>query len=51
MENLEYLFAAFIIVWAVLFGYIFMLSRRQKQLRREIDSLKGQSDDSQREEC
>ncbi len=40
MENAGYLFAAFAIVWVVLFGYIFILSRRQKRLRRELDLLK-----------
>ena len=40
MENAGYLFAAYAIVWVVLFGYIFILSRRQKRLRREIDLLK-----------
>ncbi len=49
MENLSYLFAAFTIVWAVLFGYVFSLSRRQRQLRREIDSLKGRPGDIQEE--
>jgi CcmD family protein len=39
-ENISYLFAAFAIVWVMLFGYIFTLSQRQKRLRREIDSLK-----------
>ena len=40
MENAGYLFAAFAMIWAVIFGYVFNLSRRQRQLRREIDSLK-----------
>lgn len=40
MENLGYLLAAFIIIWAVLFVYLFVLSARGKQLRREMDSLK-----------
>ncbi len=40
MENLSYLFAGFAIVWAAIFGYVFSLSRRQRQLRREIDSLR-----------
>jgi len=40
MENLGYLFAAFSIVWAVIFGYVFSLSRRQRHLWRELDSLK-----------
>ena len=40
MENAGYLFAAFAIVWAVVFGYVLLLFNRQKGLRREIDSLK-----------
>ena len=40
MENAEYLFAAYAIVWAVVFGYVFVLLRRQRGLRREIDSLR-----------
>ncbi len=40
MENLGYLFAAFAVVWVVLFGYVLTLIQRQKKLRREIDLLK-----------
>ena len=40
MEHASYLFAAFAIVWVVLFGYIFILSQRQKKLRREIELFK-----------
>jgi CcmD family protein len=40
-DNLGYLFAAFVIVWAALFAYLFSLSRRQRRLRQEIDLLKG----------
>ncbi len=40
MENAGYIFAAFAIVWAVVFGYVLLLLNRQKKLRREIDSLK-----------
>ncbi len=40
MENAGYLLAAFAIVWVALFGYIFSLSRKQRQLRRDIDLLK-----------
>ena len=40
MENAGYLFAAFTIIWVVLFGYVFSLVQRQKKLRREIDLLK-----------
>lgn len=40
MENLSYLLAAFAIVWAVVFGYVLSLLRRQRQLQRELNSLK-----------
>ena len=40
MENFSYLLAAFAIVWAVVFGYILSLLRRQRQLQRELNSLK-----------
>jgi CcmD family protein len=40
MENAGYFFAAFAIVWALLFAYIFLLVIRQRQLKREIESLK-----------
>lgn len=46
MENLSYLFAAFSIVWAVLFGYLFTISRRQRELRRELDSLREREGDT-----
>ncbi len=40
MENAGYLFAAFAIVWALVFGYVMILFNRQKGLRRDIESLK-----------
>ena len=40
MENAGYFFAAFAIIWAVLFVYV--LIYKQKQLRRALDSLKEQ---------
>jgi len=40
MENAGYLFAAFSIIWASFFVYIFVLWQRQRQLRQEIDALK-----------
>lgn len=41
MENLSYLFAAFAVIWAGLLAYVLFLSQRQRQLRRDIDQLKG----------
>ena len=39
MENSGYLFAAFGVIWAVVFGYILVLINRQKKLKREIEKL------------
>ncbi len=41
MENAGYLFTAFTILWAVVFGYVIFLFNRQRELRRDIESLKG----------
>ena len=40
MENAGYLFAAFAIIWALVFGYVLLLFNRQRRLRREINSLR-----------
>lgn len=40
MENGGFLFAAYSIVWAVLFGYVLSLLNRQRKLDKEINSLK-----------
>ena len=40
MENLGYLFAGYAVVWLLLFGYMFSIAKRQKQLEREIELLK-----------
>ena len=42
MENAHYLFAAFTIIWAAVFGYVISLFGRQRKLIREIDSLKAE---------
>ena len=38
--NLPYLFAVYIITWLAFFGYVFFMSRRQREMQREIDELK-----------
>ncbi len=35
------LFAVFIVTWAVFFGYVFYTSRRQREMRRELDALRA----------
>ncbi|MGI2335101.1 MAG: CcmD family protein [Dehalogenimonas sp.] len=39
MENIEYLFAVFAIIWFVIFAYVMILIRRQQQLKKEIARL------------
>ncbi len=39
MEGAGYLLAAFIVAWALVFGYLLLLLNRQRQLQREIKSL------------
>ncbi len=39
-DNFPYLLAAFVILWVVVLGYVFSMYIRQRQIRREIDSLK-----------
>ncbi len=41
MENAGYLYAAFGIVWAATFAYVLTLLNKQKNLRREIESLRN----------
>jgi CcmD family protein len=39
-SNLPFLFAVFFIAWAAFFAYVFVMSRRQREMRREIEVLK-----------
>jgi len=38
--NLPFLFAVFFITWAAFFGYVFVMSRRQREMRGEVNALK-----------
>ena len=40
MENAVFLFAAYAIIWAVVFGYVLHLHRKQRSLLRAINLLK-----------
>jgi len=40
MANLSYLFAAYTAVWVLLFLYILGLSRRNRNLEKEIEELR-----------
>jgi len=40
IRNLSYLFYGYTVIWVVILGYVFWLSRREQNLRDEIDELK-----------
>ncbi len=40
MQNAGFLFAAFTIIWALVFVYVVILFTRQRKLRQEIELLK-----------
>lgn len=44
MENAAYLFAVYAIIWAVVFGYVFYLIRKQRKLQRDLDLFKEHID-------
>ncbi len=44
MDNLNFLFAAFTVVWGLIFLYITVLSRRNRALEREIEELREMLD-------
>lgn len=37
--NLPYLFAVFIITWALFFGYVFYMTLKQRRMQAEIEAL------------
>jgi CcmD family protein len=39
MENLGYLLAAYTVIWAVVFGYLLYLQRKQRKLQRQLELL------------
>ena len=38
-SELPWLFAVFFITWAAFFGYVFLMSRRQREMQGEIEAL------------
>ncbi len=39
-DNLSYLFAAYAVTWVAFFLYVFFMSRRQREMEREIHELR-----------
>jgi CcmD family protein len=40
MENLGYLFAAYTVIWVVVFGYVLFMQRKQRKLQQQIELLR-----------
>ena len=40
IRNLSYLFYGYSVIWILVVGYIYSMTRREKNLRDEIDELK-----------
>jgi len=48
IRNLSFLFYGYSVIWVIIVGYIFWLTRREKNLRDEIDELKKMINDGRR---
>ena len=44
MDNIGYLFAAYTVIWAVVFGYVLFMQRKQRKLQQQIDMLQESVD-------
>ncbi len=44
MDNLGYLLAAYTVIWAVIFGYILFMQRKQRRLQRQVTLLQESLD-------
>ena len=40
MDNLGYLLAAYTVIWAVVFGYVLFMQRKQRKLQQQIALLR-----------
>ena len=40
IRNLSFLFYGYTVIWVIVLGYIYTLSRRENNLRDQIDELK-----------
>ncbi len=47
MDNLNYLFAAYTVIWVAVFGYVFFLHLKHRRLQRQIELLEAEKDKQQ----
>src|SRR5437763_2305468 len=43
-DNLPYLFAAFVVIWLLIFGYVAFIGGRVQGLRQEVEALRAELD-------
>src|SRR5437763_13598232 len=43
-DNLPYLFAAFVVIWLLIFGYVAFIGGRVQRLRQEVEALRAEFD-------
>ncbi len=48
IRNLSFLFYGYTVIWVIILLYVFTLSRREKDLRDDIDELKQSLRDEKR---
>lgn len=46
-DNLPYLFAAYTVIWLAFFAYVFFVSRRQRELEREMRAVQRMLEEAQ----
>ncbi len=47
IRNLSFLFYGYTVIWVIILGYLFTLSRREQNLRNEIEELKKTANSDQ----
>ncbi|MBI4787862.1 MAG: CcmD family protein [Chloroflexi bacterium] len=47
IRNLSFLFYGYTVIWIIILGYAFTLSRREQNLRREVEELKKEVNSKQ----
>lgn len=38
--NYQFMYAAYSVAWIIIFGYLFILDKKQKKLKKEMEFLK-----------
>lgn len=47
IRNLSFLFYGYTVIWVIILLYVFSLTRRERNLREEIEALKRQAEEKE----